>query len=83
MAQLLDAVERVLKLAARAERQALRWEDPLPVPDWVAKVREEMRQALAPNAERPCVWPGLRGGPAGPRAPRTRPDHRKVQTWKS
>ena len=49
VAQLLDAVEGVLRIADHAEREALRWENPLPVPPWVAQVREEIGRRLRPN----------------------------------
>ena len=36
------AVSRVAALCDAAEREALRWADPLPVPEWVASVREAL-----------------------------------------
>jgi hypothetical protein len=44
--RLLAAVEGVLEEAARAEHGALRWADPLPVPEWVGHVRERIERAL-------------------------------------
>lgn len=41
-AVLHDAIERVRAVCDKAEHGALRWEDPLPVPDWVARVRRAL-----------------------------------------
>lgn len=40
MAYLSRCIDSVLDLCDKAEEQAKRWENPLPVPGWVAKVRE-------------------------------------------
>jgi hypothetical protein len=50
LAALLDVAERVLAIADRAEHGALRWADPLPVPGWVAEIREAVSGALAGQA---------------------------------
>ena len=50
LARLLDAAERVLAVADRAEQAALRREDPLPVPAWAGEVREAITEALAGQA---------------------------------
>ena len=44
--RLLGAVEAVLGFADHAEHGALRWADPLPVPDWVPEIREIVRARL-------------------------------------
>ena len=41
--------------AARAEYGAIRWEDPLPVPEWVYRIRA----ALGVHAENAGDFPGL------------------------
>lgn len=41
------ALERVLAIAGKAERQATRWADPLPVPEWVAQVRAAIAEELS------------------------------------
>ena len=38
----LAAIQRVRELADKAEHGALRWEDPLPVPEWVGRVRRTL-----------------------------------------
>jgi hypothetical protein len=50
--RLLGAVEEVLSVAAKAEHGALRWADPLPVPEWVAQIREAVSGKL-PGEENP------------------------------
>lgn len=40
MAYLSRCIDSVLELCDKAEQQAKRWENPLPVPEWVARVRE-------------------------------------------
>jgi hypothetical protein len=43
---LLAALEAVLALAAKHEHGALRWQDPLPVPEWIPQVRGAIAGAL-------------------------------------
>ncbi|MFE7899236.1 hypothetical protein ACFU3E_17235 [Streptomyces sp. NPDC057424] len=48
MAYLSRSVEAVTKVCDEAERQARRWEDPLPVPEWVGVIRHALE--LAPKS---------------------------------
>jgi len=36
---LRDRLNRVLDICDREQRNAVRWEDPIPVPEWVASVQ--------------------------------------------
>jgi hypothetical protein len=49
--RLLDALDAVLELADKAEHGALRWADPLPVPEWVPRVREAISAKLLPGGQ--------------------------------
>jgi hypothetical protein len=44
--RLLAALERVLEVAAKHEHDALRWQDPLPVPPWIPELREAISAEL-------------------------------------
>jgi hypothetical protein len=46
LARALAAIGNVLSVAERAEFQALRWADPLPVPEWVDQVRAAIRDGV-------------------------------------
>lgn len=50
LAHALDAIDRVLAVAAKAEQAALPWDDPLPVPAWVAEICEVVSEGLAGQA---------------------------------
>lgn len=50
MAYLSRSVEAVTKVCDKAERQARRWENPLPVPEWVGAIRQALE--LAPTTDR-------------------------------
>lgn|ERR1017187_9298790 len=45
-ARMAAALEAVMDLAAKHEHGALRWQDPLPVPEWIPLVREAISRAL-------------------------------------
>jgi hypothetical protein len=42
----LAALDAVLALATKREHGALRWQDPLPVPEWIPEVRAAIAGAL-------------------------------------
>jgi hypothetical protein len=44
--RLLAAVERAMAVAAKHEHEALRWQDPLPVPSWIPELREVVAAEL-------------------------------------
>jgi hypothetical protein len=46
LSQATTAISNVLAVAAKAEYQALRWADPLPVPEWVDQVRAAIRDGV-------------------------------------
>ncbi|MFE0800134.1 hypothetical protein [Streptomyces sp. NPDC058812] len=54
MAYLNRCLDAVLDLCDEAERQATRWENPLPVPEWVTKVRQAA-DGDRPAASRPAL----------------------------
>jgi hypothetical protein len=51
IASLLAALEAVLALAAKHEHGALRWLDPLPVPEWIQQVRDTITTALGGHSD--------------------------------
>jgi hypothetical protein len=56
MAYLSRCLDSVLDLCDKAEKQAARWENPLPVPEWVAQVREAA-EGLVERASYPPALP--------------------------
>ncbi|MFD7996884.1 hypothetical protein [Streptomyces mexicanus] len=59
MAYLSHCLDAVLDLCDDAERQATRWENPLPVPEWVAKVRAAA-EGMVPRRSYPPALPWAR-----------------------
>jgi uncharacterized protein YceH (UPF0502 family) len=51
MAYLNRCLNAVLEVCREAEKQATRWEHPLPVPEWVATVRQAASGELPPGIE--------------------------------
>ncbi|MFJ8594810.1 hypothetical protein [Streptomyces sp. NPDC093598] len=51
MAYLSRSVQAVADACDKAEQQALRWENPLPVPEWVGAIRQALELAPAPTEE--------------------------------
>lgn len=41
-----NALYRVMEIAAKHEHDALRWQDPLPVPSWIPELREAIAAEL-------------------------------------
>jgi hypothetical protein len=59
MAYLSRCLDTVLDLCTKAEQQATRWEQPLPVPDWVTEVRKAA-EGLVERAMYPPALPWAR-----------------------
>jgi hypothetical protein len=60
MAYLSRCLDSVLGLCNKAEKQAGRWEDPLPVPEWVATVRAAAEGLVERTSYPPALpWAGL------------------------
>ncbi|MFF0426884.1 hypothetical protein ACFYUJ_21030 [Streptomyces sp. NPDC004520] len=55
MAYLSRCLDAVIGVCDAAERQATRWEHPLPVPEWVATVRNAVDGVLAPATTTPTT----------------------------
>jgi hypothetical protein len=51
MAYLSRSVQAVADVCDKAEQQALRWENPLPAPEWVGAIRQALELAPDPTAE--------------------------------
>ncbi|MFF8997083.1 hypothetical protein ACF1GW_30885 [Streptomyces achromogenes] len=60
LAYLSRCLDSVLDLCEKAEKQATRWENPLPVPEWVAKVRAAAEGMVARTSYPPALpWASL------------------------
>lgn len=59
MAYLSRCIDSVLELCDKAEKQAGRWEQPLPVPEWVAEVRKAA-EGLVERTSYPPALPWAR-----------------------
>lgn len=59
MAYLNHCLDAVRDVCDKAERQATRWENPLPVPEWVAKIRKAA-DGLEPRRSYPPALPWAR-----------------------
>ncbi|MGW9026899.1 hypothetical protein ACWGQ5_22500 [Streptomyces sp. NPDC055722] len=64
MAYLSSCLDAVHEVCDAAEKQATRWEQPLPVPDWVATVRAAASGEQQPTAVRPALGWAFVLGPA-------------------